>query len=202
MTSAYQPPLFEEEPYQMEFDSDSWETPDWLAQKLAQEAIAATGMASPFTVEVGAGNGRISRYLPPLTYCIEAKRSRYERGRVAAPDALWVHGDFLAWYKPGVRPDLIVGNIPFSLAPAIIDHALEIVSPNGVIVFLMPGDTMHKPSILNGISRPFTFTAKPIVGRVGFIGQDGNPKNDRQIYDSIFFIRPTNKLQMEQWVRR
>jgi hypothetical protein len=69
----------------------------------------------------------------------------------------------------------------------IIHHSFEILKESGVIVLLMPCDTLHKPTLLDAIEQPFHYRQRAILGRVAYI-RNGKPVSGRQIYDSIFTL--------------
>lgn len=173
------------------FTPDDWETPDWLAKAIASEVSDCQTV-----IEVGAGRGRISKYLPPISHCLEINRHRFRQGQKNAPQCIWHCSSFFDFRLPA-PVDAVVGNPPFSRIAEVISHALTLIHPQGKIVLLMPCDTMHKTETLAAIALPFQFTAKPIVGRVGYI-KDGVAFNQRRVYDSIFTLRHGEGT----WVKR
>lgn len=199
MTDAQQS-LFQGDDYLAEFTPDDWETPDWLAQEIAAHLMRPALKLGPQSciVEVGAGNGAISRYLPKGTHCIEQRKSRYQVGRSNAPLCQWHYDDFLHW--EGDRPvDAIVGNPPFSIITFIINHGFSLLKPGGFLLLLMPGDTLHKLTVIQEIKQPFRFEIRPVVSRVAYI-RNGRTVVGRQIYDSLFSLWPVDEAQTEQWI--
>lgn len=200
MTNTTQQSLFPADDYLAEFTPDDWETPDWLAQEIAAHLVRpAFGVnTQSCIVEVGAGNGAISRYLPKGTHCIEQRQSRYQVGRSNAPLCQWHYSDFLQWECD--RPvDAIVGNPPFSVVTGIINHGFSLLKPGGFLLLLMPGDTLHKPTIIEEIKQPFLFDIRPVVSRVAYI-KNGRTVVGRQIYDSLFSLCPVDEPHPQQWI--
>lgn len=75
----------------------------------------------------------------------------------------WLNDDFLSLtFEEGSKPDVIIGNPPFSQAEVFVEHALEIVHPQGHVVALCP------LLILSGAKRmkSFWFNGPPFVPKV------------------------------------
>lgn len=174
-----------------DFTGDDWETPDHIARLIAAEVNLTDPVRNldHVIIEAGAGSGQIAQFLPTGTHCIEAKRSRVERGKLKAPNCTWYHADFLQWdaLEPGTV-DLVIGNPPFSLAADFLNKALDLIHNRGKVVFLLPCDTLHKPEgFLDKVHGGFIHSTWPIVGRIAYL-KNGVPHRGRQVYDSIFLF--------------
>ena len=167
---------------------DDWETPKPVARAIAGH-INLTDRCRPIDrviVEAGAGTGAIARFLPHDTHCVESNPARVEMGKAIAPHCKWHGADFLEWeHLEDGTVDLVIGNPPFSQAAAFLSRAMELIHDRGRVIFLLPCDTVHKPTFLSAVGGCFTHAASPVVGRIAYL-KDGRAVAGRQVYDSIF----------------
>ncbi|WP_019500927.1 DUF3102 domain-containing protein [Pseudanabaena sp. PCC 6802] len=73
-----------------DWSPDNWETPDWLAQILAN-------LLEPHEkvlLEPTAGTGQVAKYLPFGTTCYEIDETRYSEGRMLS-GRMWAHASIL-----------------------------------------------------------------------------------------------------------
>jgi phospholipid N-methyltransferase len=189
-----QPSLFGEVEVEADWDSDSWETPDWLAQKMANLVLPTDRRI----LEPAAGTGQIAKYLPQsrdvFVLCNELKTSRFSR----LSSSLYHHfvqGDFLSWDSQKCdRFDLTITNPPFSLAIEFIEQGLQCLNPNyehARLLYLLPVDfcqTIANYRVLNKLDCHIHHEYR-IVGRVPYL-QNGKPVSGRQVNDCVFDIRP------------
>lgn len=177
--------------------SDDWETPDRIARFMGS-LVKSTDLQ---ILEPAAGTGQIAQYLPEMTLCIEINPLRFEIGAARHSDQDWMRADFLASSIPEflkVRDrypfDLIITNPPFSLAIEFIERSLSLLNPansDARLLFLLPTDFFQSGG------RNATFQKMnahihhkyEIVNRVAYL-KNGIPKDDRQIYDAVYDIRP------------
>ncbi|HBE17066.1 MAG TPA: hypothetical protein DDW51_05505 [Cyanobacteria bacterium UBA11367] len=170
-----------------DWTNNDWQTPMNIAELMAD-------LIHPMEIDIlepAAGTGQIVRSINTKNRnvtAIEIKKSRYEK---ATGIANWINGDFFNHYD---KYDLIIGNPPFSLRIEFIKHSLELLNPNGRILFLLPidfycgkktGDAWRGLSCY--IHHQYTFQH-----RIAYLGKDGIPQKGRQIYDAVFDIRVGN----------
>ena len=167
--------------------SDDWETPNEIAKRLA----AMVRADDRFIVEPSAGTGRVAAYLPKGALCIEQNSCRCSIGAEMYGQHQWMLADFLAVdLGEYPRPDLVVGNPPFSLWTEFLIHGLELIHGGGRVLFIGPCDQFHKPTVwkkLGPWAERIEVTAHPIIGRVAYL-KDDIPVHGRQVYDSIFEV--------------
>jgi len=177
---------------------DDWETPTAEAKMVASLVLGS----DKIIVDVGAGTGNITRFLPPGTVAVEANPKRHALGLQRVPHADWRCADFLTLKGLAGVVDLVIGNPPFSLLVALINYSFdELLAPGGRIVFLLPGDTFHKPTIVDGIKTPFALGERKVIGRISYL-KDGKPQRGRQIYDSIFILRRSGETDPRLYRRQ
>lgn len=174
----------------VEWDSDSYETPDWLARKMADLVMKSDRRI----LEPAAGSGQIAKHLPPYSTCFEVKQSRIESGLIQAGFQNWHLQDFLSGHYPERQLDLIITNPPFSKAMQFIERGLQLLdrhNPDSRLLYLLPGDTFaskernaHFQALDCHIRHRYE-----VVGRVAYLKQ-GVPQQGRQIQDAVFDIRP------------
>lgn len=190
-------PLFDTAEYvQGDFTSNDWETPTAVARCFAnkiREFVEAPGIQSPCNaLEIGAGNGQITQFLPSYwnVTAIEPKTDRYERGKVVAPHATWYNTTIEA-FRPGASLDLILGNPPFGQEAftAIFKEIVLMLKFSGTIALLIPstffatgwGADLLKDSGLSIVAK------YEIRGRVAFL-RNGVPVPNRQCQDAFIFL--------------
>ena len=195
-----------------DFTNDDYETPDWLAKKMAELVLPTDReILEPF-----AGSGQIAKYLPSdrLIECVETKYSRFLRGKENAQSAVWINGNFFDDNVAKWGCDLIITNPPFSKCIEAVTKSLALLndSPNSRLLFLMPLDWNCAQSrakawesldahihhiypvstridyLKNGI--PMSKCQKTINGVPQF-DKNGKPirNSGRQCYDAVFDIR-------------
>lgn len=121
-------------------------------------------------VEVGAGDGALSRRLAPRVlrlFALELDRdliphlrqalAPYSNAQVIEGDALRV--DLPAILGPFLRPDIklrIAGNLPYNIGTAIIERLIELRLPTADMVFMLQLETAMRISAVPG-SRDYGF---------------------------------------------
>ena len=171
-----------------EWTSDDWQTPN-------REAAAIASLITPTEIcifDVGAGNGQITKFIPSdrQVYAIERNPLRAERGRQVAPHATWLCEDYLLWNE-AIAFDIIVGNPPFSQALEFLERSLQLITPTGRILFLLPIDW----NCGIGASTAWKKLDAHIhheyrcKGRVSYLDRNGIKQPNRQVYDAVFDIR-------------
>ena len=63
----------------------------------------------------------------------------------------WVVADFLEWQPDSMRYSIILGNPPFSQAEAFIHQSLGLLSPQGVLLYLLPSGFQHGERLGRGL---------------------------------------------------
>lgn len=174
------------------WDNNTYQTPPHIASYMG--SLVPDGAR---VIDLGAGNGAISRYLPPLSVCIEIDPARYEFGRLLASQCQWVHGDvlspgFIAATKDRFGEfDVAIANPPFVYAMQFLDAARKLLTKDGQIIFLMPGDSLlvkRNAALFSAMELKLT-TKHDVIGRVAYIGPSGKPEKKRQICDSIHVFK-------------
>lgn len=199
-----QPALFPEFETPKTFETDDdYETPDYVCNMLADQCQPSDKVI----IDAGAGCGNITQRLAwhsARVIPVEANPKRCAIGRERLPSLEWLEKDFLDVTERDLprRADLVIGNPPFSLLVAFINRSFEnLLTPKGRVIFLLPGDTFHKPTVLDGIRTPFSLSEHKVIGRIAYL-KDGVPERGRQVYDSIFTLkraaRPSDKLLRRQ----
>ena len=165
--------------------SDDWQTPLWLAQKIAQLQT----FQERVVIDAGAGVGNITRFLSGTVYAIEQNKLRVDRGKAITPHAQWIHTNYL---ESIFQADLIIGNPPFSLAIDFIEHSLPLLNTGGRILFLLPLDWNCTKKVAARWKKTgaVIFHEYRIEGRVAYLNGSGQPQSGRQVCDAVFDIRP------------
>lgn len=184
-------------------DPDDYETPAEEARMLA----ALCSERDRVIIDAGAGCGNITQALPwqnRRVIPVEANPKRFAIGQERLPKLDWLCKDFLEVneYDLPRRADLVIGNPPFSLLVPFINHSFEnLLTPEGRVIFLLPGDTFHKPTIIGAIKTPFALDERKILGRIAYL-KDGVPERGRQVYDSIFILKRSKRTEPKILDRR
>jgi 16S rRNA A1518/A1519 N6-dimethyltransferase RsmA/KsgA/DIM1 with predicted DNA glycosylase/AP lyase activity len=177
--------LFEETETQA-WDSDDWETPTWLAQKIA-------GLLRPDeqrVLEPSAGSGQIVWELLQLGHTVTAIEPNPNRFvRLPQSPNLQRHLGRFENTKIGSF-DVVVTNPPFTMGIEFLRLALKHIKPDGRVLFLLPSDYFQAQGRAKEFSRLNCHISKmwPIVGRVAYL-RNGTPESNRQCYDSVFEFR-------------
>jgi hypothetical protein len=123
-----------------EFTNDDYETPDAIAQAIANLVLPT----EKYILEPFAGTGQIVKYLPSdrIIDVVEIKRSRYLQLIQLKNHCFTYNGSFFEFQHGGYY-DLIITNPPFSLCIESINYSLEFLNPDNPdarLLFLMPLD--------------------------------------------------------------
>ncbi|MGD1939563.1 MAG: hypothetical protein ACFCA4_18720 [Cyanophyceae cyanobacterium] len=187
--------------------TDDWETPLYLGRFMQQvlenhivDAFCGPTSIHPktcdFILEVGAGNGNISRFYAGDRhyYAIESKYSRISKGRQVFPRGDWMHQDFLQLDLGklfGGCHYAVISNPPFSQAMEILEHLAAFKPLPRLMVLLLPTAFFQTEERSQRLAQlPFSITAEyRLAGRVGFIRNDIAEPN-RQCNDSVFVLQP------------
>jgi len=177
-----------------DFTSEDYETPPVVAAGIARLAR----YSEKRILEPSAGRGSIVRELARRhkaeVTAIELKPNRVNDGRVLAPDANWICGDFLngGILPPDSKFDLIVTNPPFSWGIEFIERSLALLKDErSRLLFLLPGDyfaSQERNDRFESLNCCISYRWR-IRGRVDYL-KEGILQTGRQIYDSVYEIRP------------
>jgi hypothetical protein len=121
-------------------ETDAYFTPPQLAQLIVEEIgpFISTKGEDFSALEPGCGNGSfldaLAAYGVQDRLGVELVPAYAAECRAKGHEVL--EADYLTWQPPEGRPSLIIGNPPFRLMEAFIDHSLEIVADGGVVAFL------------------------------------------------------------------
>lgn len=187
MTIAYLPGF---EPDLDEWTSDDWETPTDVAKAIAS-------LVQPHELDIlepcaGSGQiaGAIAWHPQRLVTAIEIKPGRTQKGKDRCHWVKWASGDFLAVELTELF-DLAITNPPFSLRFEVIRRSLQLLKPEGRLLFLMPIDFNCGKAAGNEwktLDCHIHHTYR-IQNRIAYLDANGKPQNGRQIYDAVFDIR-------------
>ncbi len=180
------------EPDIEEWTSDDWETPSDIAGAIAR-------LIQPHEMDIlepAAGTGQILAQIPyhpdRIVTAVEIKQGRYKQGSTEDYPNLcqWLWGDFLE-QSFDCHFSLIVTNPPFSLRMEFIERSLQLLTPNGRLLFLLPVDFYCGKAMGNKWRRLPCYIHKQytIQNRVAYLDALGQPQKGRQIYDAVFDIR-------------
>jgi hypothetical protein len=190
--------LFDVEEYTKiveDFTSDDYETPPEIAQKIAG-LIKSTDRR---ILDPCAGRGAMVRYIAAdrdgdRVTAIEIKRSRVADGRILAPQAEWICGNFLSLNpKDYVYQDVVITNPPFSCGMDILERSLlwlNPTNPRARLLFLLPGDyfaSCERSDRFESLDCHISHRYR-IRGRVDYI-KEGDRIKGRQISDCVHEIK-------------
>lgn len=177
---------------------DNYDTPDYIAQKMAKLAYGRC-------CEPAAGLGAIAKYLPRESICVDVDYERLTVGKGVAPHCHWLNKDFLS---SSPREDLgrfltVITNPPFSLLVPFIGAGLRHLHPGGQLVYLMPLTWMgsQKRSLEWQAMDAHIAQVLVIPGRVDYLtdgvpmsqqvrARDGKRMGGRRETDAVFIIKP------------
>ncbi|MBW4557123.1 MAG: methyltransferase [Trichormus sp. ATA11-4-KO1] len=202
--------LFDKQQLELQnWTNDDWETPDNIAQAMAQLVLPS----DEYILEPCAGTGQIAKNIPHSEsfsiLCLDINKSRVEKGRCNAPDCTWLTSDFLVdEVEPHTEFDLVITNPPFSKCMEFIERSLSLLNHNNKdarLLFLMPSDIFQAKSRARAFNQlnAHIHHVYPIVGRVNYL-INGVPasqtyvekggklvrRSGRQTCDAIWDIRP------------
>jgi adenine-specific DNA methylase len=183
--------------YDDEFTSDDYETPDNVAQKIASLVLPS----DLDILEPAAGTGQIVKAIPAKIdrkiLAVEIKKNRFNIGSSACASAIWAKTNFLELDFSIAVFDLVVTNPPFSLGIEFIEQSLKLLNLNykhARLLFLLPHDFFHSTKRNAEFSRLdcHIHQVYGLINRVAYI-KDGKALSGRQVYDSVFDLRPGRK---------
>jgi hypothetical protein len=177
-----------------DFTSDGWETPPEIARKMADLVLPTDKRI----LEPAAGTGQIAKFLPKtlsvFVLCNELNPRRYLKLNTSLYHR-FTQVDFLTWEAgPDNLFDLVITNPPFSKGIEFIAQSLRLLNldnPNARLLYLLPGDyfcSQERNDAFEALDCHIAHRYR-IRGRVGYI-QEGIQRNERQVYDAVFCIKP------------
>jgi len=189
-------PLFpDSQTTEQAFDVNSWETPDSVAQKMAALVLPSDRRI----LEPAVGTGQIAKYLPKsrdvFVLCNEIKLDRFQRLH-SSNFHHFHHSDFLQWNHAAIdfKYHLIITNPPFDLALQFLERSLELLDrsyEHARLLYLLPCDVFQSKARGDYFKRLDCHIHHRylIQGRVAYL-KNGVPFKQRQLYDSVYDIRP------------
>lgn len=187
------------------FNPDQYETPDYIAEFLADRYLTEFYRI----LEPSAGTGNIACWFDTdRTDCIEIDTARYEIGKTKTNNANWFNQNFLTLPPQDYYYDLIIGNPPYGdavsgdryrLTPIeFIKKATPMLSTDGVIVFLLESDyfrSKHRSEYFDSLGNIYINHKIDIIGRLKFLVNGEKTKDTSPRYHSIFEFTKTKPDQ-------
>lgn len=159
-------------------------------------------------VELGAGEGAISYWLPEGTVCLEILEHRVKRGKEAAPHVEWHQADclspaFLRWMLvQGVAHsfDVVVSNPAFELGLCFLYVALQLLSfsEQAHIIFLLPSDFFEGSAARTRVYKllQLRVVTEYKLGHLGFY--EDKRSAEKKSCDSLFVLE-RKRLKKYEW---
>ena len=178
------------------WNTDNWETPEWLANQVAEIAWTRRPLRINRIIEPFAGNGNIvvalRKEFGVKIWANEIDTDRFKNGSEFS-DVTWTNADFLRLGDGRLNAhDLIVTNPPFSLTSDAIEYIFSRNNTVGAAMLLLPIDffcSKGRNARLKQFNKCFIDEIIPIVGCVAYI-KEGEECKNRQIYDALYILKP------------
>ena len=174
---------------------DDWETPQWLAKKMAGLLLPSDRAIW----EPSAGTGNIAAEIPKGKHliCSELNHARYLVGSQRVQHGIWCNEDVLdsyCWANYENSFSVVIGNPPFSRLIEFIEVGLNSLLLHydlARILFLLPGNfdqAKERGAAFEALDCHIAKRYK-IRDRVRYL-KNGVSVAGRQIDDCVFDIRP------------
>jgi hypothetical protein len=171
--------------------------------------------------DLGAGNGALTRALPPGSLAVEMMSARVQLGKQCAPDMAWLCEDVTsaAFYRSRVGQfDVVISNPDFEVGLQFIyialqlirnpwiesrgDRSLSVKSRTGRLIFLLPSDYFEGSALRSRFFRLLDFHIE-VEYKLGHLSYyEHRPSAEKRTCDSLFVLRPGRGDEEERYSHR